>query len=218
MKLHLRPAPRKGLPFVLLICLLLAGCTELKQCAYQGIGRDEWQKPDQVIRSLAIRPGDHVADLGSGGGYFTLRLAKAVGPSGKVYAVDIDKGLNEALAKRARQEGYANVEVVLAKVNDPLLPKSGVDLIFTSNTYHHLKDRVQYFANVKKYLKPNGRVAIVEFKGEGWIDGVSGHYTAKEEIASEMKAAGYALQKDFDFLPRQHFLIFSEIGRHDDVL
>ena len=77
---------------------------------------------------------------------------------------------------------------------------------------------MKYFANVKKYLKPNGRVAIVEFKGKGWIDGVSGHYTPKEEIASEMKAAGYALQKDFDFLPRQHFLIFSEIGRHDDVL
>ena len=194
----------------LLAFLLLAGCTKLKQCAYEGVGRDEWQKPDEVIRSLAINPGDHVADLGSGGGYFTFRLAKAVGPSGKVYAVDVDKGLNDALAKRAKQDGFANVEVILARTDDPLLPKSGVDLIFTSNTYHHLTDRVKYFADAMKYLRPKGRVAIIEFNGKGWIESMPGHHTAKQVIVSEMKAAGYTLQKDFDFLPRQHFLIFSK--------
>ncbi|HEY2987528.1 MAG TPA: methyltransferase domain-containing protein [Candidatus Binatia bacterium] len=203
-----RPAPRTLFRLALLVFLLLSSCTRLKQCAYEGVGRDEWQKPDEVIRALALRPGDHVADLGSGGGYFTFRLAQAVGPKGKVYAVDVDEGLNEALAKRAQQEGSANVEVILAKTDDPLLPKSGVDLIFTSNTYHHLKDRVKYFANAKKYLKPNGRVAIVEFNGEGWTESL-GHHTAKEVIMREMKAAGYNLQRDVDFLPRQHFLIFS---------
>ena len=196
--------------FVLLACLVLSGCTTLKQCAYEGIGRDEWQKPDEVIRSLEIRPGDQVADLGSGGGYFTFRLAKAVGPTGKVYAVDIDEGLNDALAKRAKREGYTNVEVILAKVDDPLLPKSNVDLIFTSNTYHHLEDRVNYFANAKRYLRPNGRVAIVEFNGTGWIESMGAHHTSKDVILSEMKAAGYRLQHDFDFLTRQHFVIFSK--------
>jgi arsenite methyltransferase len=196
--------------FFLLLFLLLAGCTKLKQCAYEGVGRDEWQKPDEVIRALAINPGDHVADLGSGGGYFTFRLAEAVGEQGKVYAVDVDQALNEALAKRAKQEGFANVEVILAKVDDPLLPKSGVDLIFTSNTYHHLQDRARYFTNAKKYLRPNGRVAIIEFNGKGWIESMPGHHTAKEVIVSEMKAAGYTLQRDLDFLPRQHFLIFSK--------
>lgn len=199
--------------FVLLVFILLAGCTKLKQCAYEGIGRDEWQKPDEVVRALAIKPGDHVADLGSGGGYFTFRLAKAVSPTGKVYAVDVDKGLHDALAKRAKQEGFANVEVILAKVDDPLLPASGTDLIFTSNTYHHLSDRVKYFANAKKYLRPNGRVAIIEFNGKGgWLQSMPGHHTEKETILSEMKQAGYTLQKDFDFLPRQHFLIFSPNG------
>jgi ubiquinone/menaquinone biosynthesis C-methylase UbiE len=204
-----RADQRVRLSFVL-VFLLLAGCTKLKQCAYEGIGRDEWQKPDEVISSLAIKSGDHVADLGSGGGYFTFRLAKAAGPSGKVYAVDVDKGLNDALAKRAKQEGVANVEVILANVDDPLLPKSGVDLIFTSNTYHHLQERARYFASAKKYLHPNGRVSIIEFNGKGWIEGMPGHHTAKEMILSEMKAAGYTLQQDFDFLPRQHFLIFSK--------
>lgn len=201
---------RKLRSVVLLAFFLLAGCATLKQCAYEGIGRDEWQKPDEVIRFLGIRPGNHVADLGSGGGYFTFRLAKAVRPTGKVYAVDIDKGLNESLARRAKQESYANIEVVLAKADDPLLPKSGVDLIFTSNTYHHLEDRVNYFAKVKNYLRPNGRVAIIEFSGKGWIESIPGHHTPKEVIQSEMKAAGYTLQNDFDFLPKQHFLIFSK--------
>src|SRR5688572_7350174 len=113
--LKLRPYP-----FVLVAFLALAGCTALKQCAYEGIGRDDWQKPDEVIRSLDIRPGDHVADVGSGSGYFTFRLAKAVGPSGKVYAVDVDQGLKNALAKKARDEGYRHIETILAQVDDPL--------------------------------------------------------------------------------------------------
>jgi arsenite methyltransferase len=195
---------------LLLAFVFFAGCTTLKQCAYQGIGRDEWQKPDEVIRSLGIRPGDIVADLGSGGGYFTFRLAKAVGPTGKVYAVDVDEGLNAALAKQAKQEGFANIDVILAKADDASLPKSGVDLIFTSNTYHHLQDRVNYFTNAKKYLRPKGRLAIIEFNGKGWLESIPGHHTPKETIQNEMKAAGYALQHDFDFLPRQHFLIFTK--------
>src|SRR5262247_686823 len=142
----------------LLIFFLLVGCARLKQCAYEGLSRDQWQQRDRVIESLEIRPGDRVADIGSGGGYFTFRLAKAVGADGKVYAVDVDKELNDALARRAKDEGYANVEIILAKADDPLLP-SAVDLIFTSNTYHHLQNRTAYFANLKKYLKPNGRIA-----------------------------------------------------------
>lgn len=199
---------RRIRPFFLLVFLALAGCTALKQCAYEGFGRDEWQKPDDVIRSLEIRPGEQVADLGSGSGYFTFRLAKAAGPGGKVYAVDVDKGLIDALAKRANEEGYPNVQAILAKANDPLLP-SGVDLIFISNTYHHLEDRVNYFSNLKKYLRPEGRIAVVEFSGKGWIEGMPGHHTPKEVIQREMKAAGYDQRRDFNLLPRQHFLIFS---------
>ena len=191
----------------LLVLIALAGCTRFKQCAYEGIGRDEWQKPDEVIRALAIRPGDHVADLGSGGGYFTFRLAKAVGAEGKVYAVDVDKGLNDALARRAKEEGYANVEVIRARPDDPQLP-SAVDLIFTSNTYHHLQNRARYFANAKKYLKPDGRVAIVEFNGASWFESM-GHHTPKEVILNEMKEAGFTLERDHGLLPRQHFLIFA---------
>ena len=193
----------------LLILFLLAGCARLKQCAYEGFTRDQWQQRDRVIESLQIRPGDRVADIGSGGGYFVFALAKAVGPDGKVYAVDIDEEMNDLVAERAKKEGVGNVEVILAKPADPLLPLSGIDLIFTSNTYHHIDNRVSYLTNLRKYLRPNGRIAIIEFDRRGWLDGLWQHYTPSEFIKREMEQAGYRLQNEFNFLDRQSFLIFA---------
>jgi ubiquinone/menaquinone biosynthesis C-methylase UbiE len=200
--------PQRFFRLVLAIALLMAGCAQLKQCAYAGINRDEWQQPQKVIAALKIQPGASVADLGSGGGYFTFRLAEAVGPSGKVYAVDIDRDMVDLIAERATKEERSNVEVILARPEDPSLPKAGVDLIFTSNTYHHIEDRVAYFANLRKYLRRNGRVAIIEFDRRGWLEGLLRHYTPSEFIKREMEQAGFTLQQEFDFLNRQSFLIF----------
>lgn len=193
---------------ILAIALLMAGCAQLKQCAYAGINRDEWQQPQKVIAALKIQPGASVADLGAGGGYFTFRLAEAVGPSGKVYAVDVDRDMVDLIAERATKEGRSNIEVILVKPEDPSLPKGGVDLIFTSNTYHHIEDRVAYFTNLRKYLRPDGRVAIIEFDRRGWLEGLLRHYTPSEFIKREMEQAGYSLQQELDFLDRQSFLIF----------
>ena len=197
-----------GLHVTWLVLLLLAGCATLKQCAYEEFNRDQWQQPHKVVESLQIRPGDRVADLGSGSGYFTFRLAKAVGTQGRVYAVDIDQEMNDLVAKRAREEGLAHVEVVLAKPDDPLLPPAGADLIFAVNTYHHIENRVGYFANLQKYLRANGRIAVIDFDRRAWIEGLWSHYTPSEFIKREMEQAGYALQREFDFLDRQSFLIF----------
>lgn len=194
------------------LVVVAAGCTSLKRFAYEGFGRDRWQKPEEVIRTLGLRQGDRVADLGSGGGYFTFRLAGAVGPTGKVYAVDIDPGLNEHVADRARREGLTNIEVIQAKVDDPLIPSPGVDVIFTCNTYHHLEHRVSYFQNVRKYLRHGGRVAIVEFNDKYWFTRIFGHWTGGDVIRREMEAAGYRLEADHDFLPRQAFLVFAIPG------
>ncbi|HEU4343902.1 MAG TPA: class I SAM-dependent methyltransferase [Candidatus Binatia bacterium] len=193
----------------LVLALLAAGCTTLKQCAYEGFNRDQWQQPERVIEALQIRPGERIADLGSGSGYFTFRLAKAAGPNGKVYAVDIDRDLNEALAARAKKESFANIEVILAKPDDPLLPSADVDLIFTSNTYHHLQDRVRYFANLKKYLRPGGRIAIIDFNQKAWLEGLLRHYTPSDLIQREMEQAGYVVGREFDFLEKQSFLVFA---------
>lgn len=198
----------KVIKFQLLILFLFVGCARLKQCAYEGFTRDQWQQRDRVIESLEIRPGDRVADIGSGGGYFVFALAKAVGADGKVYAVDIDQAMNDLVAQQAKKEGVGNIEVILAKSDDPLLPSSGVDLIFTSNTYHHIENRVNYFSSLPNYLRPNGRIAIIEFDRRGWLDGLWQHYTPSEFIKREMEQAGYRLQREFNFLDRQSFLIF----------
>jgi len=201
--------PWKLAKFVLIAVLLGAGCAHLKQCAYEGISRDQWQQPEKVLAALQIHPGDRVADLGAGGGYFTFKFAGAVGTAGKVYAVDTDKDMVEFIAKRAKDETRSNIETILAKPDDPLLPKTGVDLVFTSNTYHHIDNRVSYFANLRKYLRPGGRVAVIDFDRRAWIEGLLRHYTPSEFIKREMEQAGYALQQDFDSLDRQSFLIFT---------
>ena len=156
---------RSGYPklvILTLIALLIASCARLKQFAYEGFNRDSWQQPDKVIATLNLHPGEVVADLGSGGGYFTFKLARAVAPSGKVYAVDVDKDMIELIAKRLKEESGNNVETILATATDPLLPQPVVDLIFTVNTYHHIADRLAYFANARKYLRPGGRIAIID--------------------------------------------------------
>ena len=203
---------RRRLSPLLLAVLLLVGCTTLKRCAYEGFGREGWQQPERVVETLGVKPGDHVADVGSGGGYFTFRLARAVGPTGKVYAVDIDADMNADLTARAKGESLANVEVILATPDDPLLPPSAIDLVFTSNTYHHLKDRTAYFAKLKTALKPSGRVAIIDFDGRSWITSL-GHHTDPETIKRELSAAGYRLERAHGFLDRQSFLIFVPSGQ-----
>ena len=90
--------------------------------------------------------------------------------------------MNDYVANRARQEGHSNIEVILAKPDDPLLPESGIDIIFTPNTYHHLENRPAYFANASKYLRSDGRIAIIDFSGKQWFELFGGHYTRSQGI------------------------------------
>ena len=210
------PRPRRGLEskgprlgLLGLALLFLAGCAVLKQCAYEGFNRDQWQQPQKVVETLALRPGDLVADLGSGSGYFTFRLAAAVGPQGKVYAVDVDREMNDLLAKTIKEKKIGNVELILALLDDPLLPPTGVDLVFTVNTYHHFENRVAYFQRMRKYLRPGGRIAVIDFDRRAWFVGMWNHYTPAEFIKREMEQAGYGLQRESTFLDRQSFLIFA---------
>jgi ubiquinone/menaquinone biosynthesis C-methylase UbiE len=174
----------------------------------EGAGRDRWQQPDEVLRALIIARGARVADIGSGRGYFTFRFARAVGESGKVYAVDIDHEVLRAVRERAEREGVANIETIFAKTDDALLPAGGVDLIFLCNTYHHISNRVEYFRRVRAALAPRGRLAVIELRGEGWFARRAGHSTTREALRTELEAAGFRLSQQHDFLRSQHFLIF----------
>jgi arsenite methyltransferase len=197
----------------LLLALQLAGCGAWKRFAYEGFDRDSWQKPDEVIARLAIREGERVADVGAGGGYFTFRLAAAVGESGRIYAVDVDEDMLAHLEAQVAERGASNVEVVRGGFDDPMLPDGQIDLLFTSNTYHHIEHRSDYFASVRRDLSPAGRVAILELNGESWFPRTFGHMTPKESIVSEMQAAGFRLLDDFDLIERQHFLVFAPAER-----
>ncbi len=126
-----------------------------------------------------------------------------------MYAVDIDKDMVELIGSQAKKEPGANVEAILGKPDDPLLPADGVDLIFTCDTYHHISDRVAYFARLRKYLRPDGRIAIIDFDRRAWLEGLFRHYTPSEFIKREMEQAGYVLEQEPDFLDRQSFLIFT---------
>jgi cyclopropane fatty-acyl-phospholipid synthase-like methyltransferase len=195
---------RKPLAILLLLAVTSGlGCTWIKRCAYQGFGRDTWQQPERVVETLAISPGDRVADLGAGGGYFSFLLAEAVGGAGRLFAVDVDPGMNDYVAKQARRRELPQITTVLAAADDPRLPEP-VDLLFTSNTFHHLDDRVSYFRKVREnYLRPGARVAIIDYLPE-----VTDHATEPELILQEMEAAGFALEIIYAWLERQSFLVF----------
>lgn len=194
---------------LLLGVALLGACTSFKRFAYEGSSRDDWQQPERVIAALGIRPGDRVADLGAGSGYFTERLARAVGPAGKVYAVDVDEAMNEYLRERLTRAEIDNVEVILGRLEDPVLPDGGVDLVLVVDTYHHLDDRPAYFRNLHRDLAPGGRVAVIDFDSDkaGFMR-IVGHTTARDELLREMAEAGYAVAEELDFIDRQSFVIF----------
>lgn len=169
--------------------------------------RDEWQKPAQVIAALKL-PGDaSVADIGSGTGYFAVRLARAV-PRGRVYGADLEPDMVRFLNARAAREGLANLASHVAAPDDPKLPAS-VDLALVVDTYHHIANRSGYFERLKKSLKPAGRIAIVDFKLDSPVGPPAPHRIAPEQVRKEMERAGYRLQEAPDVLPYQYLLLFA---------
>jgi ubiquinone/menaquinone biosynthesis C-methylase UbiE len=188
------------------------GCAACKRVAYEGWRRDRWQQPERVIAALELRTGERVADVGAGSGYFTFRLAEAVGPDGVVYAVDTDAAMVAYLRERARAAGARNVDVIQATPADPGIPPGGVGLLFTSNTYHHLDDPVAYFRDARRHLRPGGRVAILDLNDRSWLAWLLGHYTLPETMRADMAAAGFRVQAEHSFVPRQTFLVFVPDG------
>ena len=174
--------------------------------SFDDPARDAWQMPDRVIAALGLKPGQSVADIGAGTGYFTVRLAKSAAAP-RVFAVDIEATMVEYVRARAAREGLGNVVAVKAGADRTNLPEP-VDVALVVDTYHHIPNRVAYFTTLKTLLKPGARLAIVDFKKDS-PDGppVEFRFTS-EQITAELTKAGFALQAQHDFLPRQMFLIY----------
>lgn len=188
----------------------LIAVSPLGGCLHAGAMRDSWQMPDEVIASLQIQPGTRIADLGSGNGYFTFRLAEATGSHGVVYAIDVDEEALADLDATSQTRGVSHVETVVAGEDDSGLTPASVDLIFLCNAYHHLSDRTSYFADLKQALRRDGRIAIIELDDAPWfIPFMSSHQTQAETIDAEMTAAGFMRHTTYEFLEYQNFQIYS---------
>jgi ubiquinone/menaquinone biosynthesis C-methylase UbiE len=172
--------------------------------------RDAYQKPDEVLKALALRPGEVLADIGSGSGYFTVRFARAVGEAGRVYAVDVSPDMVRHLNRRLRDSGVRNVVPVLSEPNDPLLPPASVDRVVIVNTWHHIDDRPGYLALLGRALKPGGQVVHVDFhKRDLPVGPPVSMKISREDLVKEMDAAGFRLAAEHTFLPYQYFLVFT---------
>jgi len=172
--------------------------------------RAAWQKPDEVLKALAIRPGQTVCDVGAGPGYFSLRAARLVGARGRVYAVDVEPRILGALRDRIEKAGVANVTPVLGLGSDPLLPPGACDLVLVVDTYHHFPDRPAYLRRLVRALAPGGRLANIDFhKRDTPVGPPLEHRIAREDFLREAAGAGLKLVAEPTFLENQYFLILA---------
>ena len=171
--------------------------------------RSLWQRPDEIMDALNIAEGSIVADVGAGAGWFTVRLARRVGPNGRVYAEDIQRLMLEAIANRVRREGLTNVETVEGTAEDPKLP-AGLDAVLIVGVYAELPEPISLLRDVAAALKPQGRLGIVDFTKEGFGPGpptMEGRVETADVIR-DAEAAGLALLSNETFLTFEFLLVF----------
>jgi ubiquinone/menaquinone biosynthesis C-methylase UbiE len=171
--------------------------------------RDREEEPAKLMKALKLKPGMTVCDLGCGNGFYTLKMAKEVGPDGKVLAVDIQKQMLDLLARRAEKAGVKNYEPILGTVSDPKLPEGAVDLILAVDVYHEIDHPVEVLAALRKSLKKDGRLALVEFRAEDANVPIKPeHKMSKAQIMKEFPANGFKLVGQYEEMPWQHVMFF----------
>jgi cyclopropane fatty-acyl-phospholipid synthase-like methyltransferase len=216
MKLH------KSLLFILLaLPLLFVSAQQQPQPAGQSRGgrsaedyiklleserRIEGLQVTKVVEALKVRPDDRVCDLGSGSGLFTRPLARKAGGKGVVYAVDIDSELLKHVELTAQEQKLANIKPILASETDPKLPEP-VDLITIIDTLHHIGNQAEYLKGLKKYLRPGGRVAVIDFSRD-WPAGHEKMVYTVSDLDGWMTAAGFKRVEQHDFLDNNFFVVY----------
>ena len=170
--------------------------------------RENEEAPSKAIDALDLKPGMVVADIGAGSGYYASRMAKRVGPSGRVYATDIQPGMIALLERRITAEGLTNVTTVLGGMDDPKLPAKSIDLAIMVDVYHELQEPQVFLQRLKDVFKPGGRLVLVEFRKEDpKVPILEVHKMSVAEVKQELEAEGYVLDKVLDVLPWQHIIV-----------
>jgi predicted methyltransferase len=174
-----------------------------------GPDRDQWQKPDQIMDALGIADGSMVGEIGAKGGWFTTRLARRVGPNGRVYAEDVQRPMVEAIERRALREGLTNIRATLGAPNDPRLP-GGLNAVLIVGAYREIHDPVALLTRLAKLLKPQGRLGIVDFNpGAGGPGPAQDQRVDPEAVIRAAGAAGFRLIDREPVVPFQFLLVFA---------
>ena len=171
--------------------------------------REAEEQPTRALEIMKLAPGSVVADIGAGSGYFTERMARLVGPSGRVYATDIQKGMLDLIERRLQQAQISNVTVILGEPSNPRLPDATIDLALMVDVYHELAAPQIVLGHIRKALKPNGRLVLLEYKGEDpSIPILPSHKMTVAQAKIELESEGFTLTSVDSSLPRQHILTF----------
>lgn len=214
------PVPMRAATACVLLVLLAASSTAQERPRHgrlfspedlgvlEGPDRDAWQMPDAIMDALGIADGAAVADIGAGGGWFTVRLARRVGPNGIVYAQDVQVPMLEAIQRRVDREGLKNVRTIKGEAGDPRLPPASVDVVLIVDSYHEFTDPVELLRHLAAALKPGGRIGVVNFTKRGGGPGPASEDRKDEsQVIAEARAAGLALVRKETFLPFHYFLV-----------
>ena len=172
----------------------------------EGAERVARMQVTRVVETLGLAPGMKVADIGSGSGLFTRPIAKAIAPDGIAYAVDVDDALLAIVARSASEQQIANIRTVKAEAGDPKLPEP-VDLIFICDALHHIGGQGPYVKNLRRYLRPGGRVAIIDFDQQ-WPQGHETMRYTRDDLRRWMGDAGFTEVSTHDWLENSFFVIY----------
>ena len=174
--------------------------------------REAMQHPRRILDDLDFQAGEVVADVGAGSGYFTIPIARAVGASGRVLALDIRQEMLDFIAQRLVAEGLENVELGKVEPTDPGLPAGGVDTIFMVDVFHYIKDRRAYAAKLRDGLAPGGRLVVIDFRhdpeAEREFAPPPQQQVARKDLDADLAAAGFRVRQSFDYLPEQYFVVY----------
>ena len=171
--------------------------------------REAEEAPSKAVAALELRPGQIVADVGAGSGYYTMLLSEAVGPRGRVYATDIQPEMLALIKKKIEKGPVSNVELILGTPTESRLPDAGIDLALMVDVYHELAQPQAFLKSLKRALKPDGRLVLIEFRKESpWVPIREEHKMTIHEARLELEADGYRFERVIDVLPWQHILVF----------
>lgn len=170
--------------------------------------REKEEAPSKAIEALAVQPGAVVADIGAGSGYYTVRLAKVVGPTGRVVATDLQPGMLDLIKAKVAAERLTNVEIVQGRADDPVLPAKTFDLLLMVDVYHELAAPQVFVRKLKEALKPGGRLVLIEFRGEDpRVPIREEHKMRVSQVREELAADGFRIDRVIDVLPWQHIIV-----------